>query len=367
MELLIHTNCVTEEILLTRLPVGHTHEDIDAKFAKIWVACRNAMLDTPQLYKTTLEKVFEKSDTIKCKVVDVFAIPDYKAWLEDSIDKRFQNWAKEENTQLQWRFRHAAAGPSQYYPMGVCDHYRAFCQTSAIEIVKSIAPHDTEIGAEIGLVAQQTEVQWLPEAKPERPEGMHIVSSFPLKSLEPAAFVEGSRVLLDKTMAAVHAEFKEDSRAMTTIADWRVWEREHAPASEDVREYIAARGPLHKPLGEFFGVWGHNHRRHQRESAVSIAASNYATDGMKTMIAGECVEWAGQRKVEPPRILKSQKEVSVERMALHLVHSVDYKSKELTVDNLKSILRARGLTRSGTRNTLEERLKQDDDKEMSKR
>ena len=31
---------LVHQIVLTRLMVGHTHEDIDAKFAQVWKFCR---------------------------------------------------------------------------------------------------------------------------------------------------------------------------------------------------------------------------------------------------------------------------------------------------------------------------------------
>jgi len=40
---------LTQRIELSRLPVGHTHEDIDSKFAKIWVGMRNCSVLTPQV------------------------------------------------------------------------------------------------------------------------------------------------------------------------------------------------------------------------------------------------------------------------------------------------------------------------------
>ena len=40
---------VFNKILLTRLPVGHTHEDIDAHFGKIWVAARQTTIMTPEV------------------------------------------------------------------------------------------------------------------------------------------------------------------------------------------------------------------------------------------------------------------------------------------------------------------------------
>jgi hypothetical protein len=48
-----------KKVVLARLPVGHTHEDIDSKFAKIWKAIRNQHVLTPQQYKTAINKALE--------------------------------------------------------------------------------------------------------------------------------------------------------------------------------------------------------------------------------------------------------------------------------------------------------------------
>ena len=48
---LIVAKGLTKRLLITRLPVGHTHEDIDSKFAKIWVALRNKHVSTSQSTK----------------------------------------------------------------------------------------------------------------------------------------------------------------------------------------------------------------------------------------------------------------------------------------------------------------------------
>ena len=36
-----------DEIIVTRLPVGHTHEDIDGRFGKLWEFFRLMHVDTP--------------------------------------------------------------------------------------------------------------------------------------------------------------------------------------------------------------------------------------------------------------------------------------------------------------------------------
>lgn len=47
-ELLVARRLCTK-VVLTRLPVGHTHENIDGKFALIWVEARNSSILTPQV------------------------------------------------------------------------------------------------------------------------------------------------------------------------------------------------------------------------------------------------------------------------------------------------------------------------------
>jgi hypothetical protein len=56
MELIISQR-VTKKIVLCRLPVGHTHEDIDSKFAKIWTRVRNAHVLTVGQYMKFVHQV----------------------------------------------------------------------------------------------------------------------------------------------------------------------------------------------------------------------------------------------------------------------------------------------------------------------
>jgi hypothetical protein len=59
MELLI-AHRVTKKIVLCRLPVGHTHEDIDAMFAKIWKRVRNSHVLTVAQYMKFVHQVIHR-------------------------------------------------------------------------------------------------------------------------------------------------------------------------------------------------------------------------------------------------------------------------------------------------------------------
>lgn len=49
---------VFEEIEVARLPVGHTHEDIDALFGVLWRALQNKTIMTPQDWEAMARKAF---------------------------------------------------------------------------------------------------------------------------------------------------------------------------------------------------------------------------------------------------------------------------------------------------------------------
>jgi hypothetical protein len=68
--------------------VGHTHEDIDSVFGKIWKFIRTLNVLTPQDYLRVLMEAL-KERSYECNIVDVYAVPDYKAWLDPLLDPNF--------------------------------------------------------------------------------------------------------------------------------------------------------------------------------------------------------------------------------------------------------------------------------------
>ena len=106
-----------KQLVLTRLPVGHTHEDIDAKFAKIWVRVRQQHVATMSAYKKLIEEALSGNDCQPIEVVDIFAIPDYFSYLKPCIDIKFGRYCKTKWTQLQWKFEQHAICDD--FPLGV--------------------------------------------------------------------------------------------------------------------------------------------------------------------------------------------------------------------------------------------------------
>lgn len=92
-----------------------------------------SQLLTPQSYERALRGIFSKQNF---DVKDVFCIPDYTSFFSGCIDPRFQGWAREERTQLQWRFDKAPRKDSAFFPHGVRVQYRAFSSDRVEEIFK---------------------------------------------------------------------------------------------------------------------------------------------------------------------------------------------------------------------------------------
>lgn len=107
---------LTKKIVLSRLPVGHTHEDIDGKFGILWRGFRLNHIITPQVritvmlyyfsstcfynqsllvflfvciqrYKVRIEMLLNGlSTSLPTTVLDVWAVPDYKLHFAGSLN-----------------------------------------------------------------------------------------------------------------------------------------------------------------------------------------------------------------------------------------------------------------------------------------
>ena len=143
-------------MLYSRLPAGHTHEDIDAAFGVIWKWFRQKPCETLEDYKTGIEKAFQDKKT-PASIYDVYAIPNYISWFEPCIDKKLSKLHKEEDTQHQWRFY--AVEKSSHFPLGCKTLYRAYSSDKVVELIsKDKLSCRSFIGTTIGLEPVTTNV-----------------------------------------------------------------------------------------------------------------------------------------------------------------------------------------------------------------
>jgi hypothetical protein len=73
---------LTKRVVLTRLPVGHTHEDIDSVFAVLWKALRNRMVYSPDEQEAIARNAFKKHHI---EWHDLFVVPDILRFFEPYV------------------------------------------------------------------------------------------------------------------------------------------------------------------------------------------------------------------------------------------------------------------------------------------
>jgi hypothetical protein len=165
---------IVKRIYLSRLMVGHTHEDIDGRFAKIWTRVRNAYVLTVNQYKTNIEEALTREE-LPCKVIDLFAIPDYDAFIRPSIDNNFGRYAKRHGEKdwsvLQFLFESQDDETlCPFFPLPVKTTWRPFAADKHIRIVKD---SQSTCGMTID---ELTPIKWFPEA--DEKNGMDIVNIY---------------------------------------------------------------------------------------------------------------------------------------------------------------------------------------------
>jgi hypothetical protein len=125
---------LTKNITLSRLITGHTHEDIDAKFAKIWQKIKRGYIMTPDQWEEAITDILGKPN-LPCNVHSIFAVPNYTQFLKPHI-AQLSRYAKGKWTQLVFNFN--ATPVSEHFPCGVKTTYRAYSQDEVVLIEPSI-------------------------------------------------------------------------------------------------------------------------------------------------------------------------------------------------------------------------------------
>jgi hypothetical protein len=120
---------LTTRVVLTRLPVGHTHEDIDAQFAHIWKALRQQYVLSPQMQEILAIKGLGTKKQVRWR--DVYCVPDFGAFFEGHIvpvSRAFKkNNLGDDWTQLQWIIQTKEDGT-------VYTSYRAYASDKVNEV-----------------------------------------------------------------------------------------------------------------------------------------------------------------------------------------------------------------------------------------
>lgn len=159
LELLVSRRMV-RVVYFTRLPTGHTHEDIDACFAHIWSTFRGSPCLTLQEYKDRILSSFQDSK-IAASMKDVMVIPAYSKCLEPCLDSKIANLHKGQQTQHCWRFE--AVAISSHFKFGCKTTYKAYASDRVVEFeCKPKSQCLSAIGQYTGLEPITTYCPWHP-------------------------------------------------------------------------------------------------------------------------------------------------------------------------------------------------------------
>jgi len=275
-ELLVHWG-LTKRVIITRLPVGHTHEDIDGMFGVIWQHNKMFNILTPQKQAFLTRKAFAHriAKGFEVEVEDVFAVPDYRKYITPNswLKRVFKTTKDEPYTQLQFTVEKVPV--SEHFPLGVRTMYKAYATDSAIEIIrKGIVPFIVPPRSTIGLMALRVDSYNRPTSDDNNggPEGARVMNNLPRDPLQVAAFKpikvkEGkntvqvdAKTYLDKMVYAMQGQHGED----TAIGrQWRNFAALFPKGS--AAEYIETPGNKYQvPFKEFF----------DRTAAVAISSAD---------------------------------------------------------------------------------------------
>ena len=268
---------LTKKVVLTRLPPGHTHEDIDSVYGKIWKYLEGKAIYTPQAYERALRIALHKRN-INVIIEDIICVPNYRMYMKDYVDAELTRCDKLRWTELEWTFEEV--DKCVLYPNGVKVTYRKWTQDEVFVIdelqpqVNKPANDDGEhVDGEVDQEKSKSSAQKLWESAsecakmygfdfrlvkinkhplPEKdgdPDGMYILKSLPdgTKEFHPQPFIKGSRKELESLVKKMVKTFGHSIPGLKE--EWEAWRDFIAPNSDDSTEFCA-RHPMHIPFKE---------------------------------------------------------------------------------------------------------------------
>jgi hypothetical protein len=307
------------------------------------------------------------------------------------LDPKFSRYAKEETTQLAWRF--IATKRCKDFPLGCKTHHKPYFSDTVYEILPDLSGQ-SYCGYKVAKVTSK----WMPQISDHNPTGgMYILQRLPNQPLYPAEFtVDGREKLL-----AAHHDFLNSYGLLESHSDykeeWATFVNEIAPQNNEVYDFIEKQldGQFHIPFrdvlfpdieiitaksGNNFNGFNYDSEDEKAisEHALStimessekeyadieiandgnIASRNSVTKNIQNVTAGESVNWSNRglsQPVQQPRINTNDgtevqqkatpEELEMARIKNFLLPRNDY-SDGLTNQFLQEMCVARGLKKS---------------------
>ena len=222
---------LTQRAVFTRLPKGHTHNDIDGGFGVLSEAMATEVIPTLDQF----DELIATPRLSMFNVEDVMIVSDYESFFEPHIDPHIKRLHKEMQTQLQWRF--TAQDPLLNGGRFVDVKYRAFARDQVIEIFqRPVEECKTTLGkASGGFEPMTTYVSDFPQTYT-----LNFLLSIPILPssalfIDPQKFDEECLTTFAETQRECNSFFLRGSPAWTT---WRKYFSDVVPKSLDPLEYL---------------------------------------------------------------------------------------------------------------------------------
>lgn len=247
LELLVMKRLV-RVVWYTRLPPGHTHEDIDAVFGVISVSLRLKQILSLKAFNEELLKALGAEVTyskLQITIEDVYVIPGYTDWISPYLGK-FSYGFKTEKAQLQFRFE--AVEISEPFPLGAKVTWRAYSSDHVIEFEKKDPEQCvTAIGKATGLEPIQVFCTWSPAAHEtiERSvEGIYLLKRMPFVDNRERAndviLIEPSKLkdlCIQSIQKCVQKVQQKLFNCKNVVEEWTQWSANFCPKDYNGRGY----------------------------------------------------------------------------------------------------------------------------------
>ena len=342
---------MAKRIILTRLPKGHIHDDMDAVFGLLWKWMSSRIIETVEQFKIGVEEAFSHlSSRLKVKVKFIDVLPDYQSFFADSIDNLLSRYTKEQQTQHRWSFE--AVQSCSEFPFGVKTMYRAYASDKVVEITK-IAKEDcvTDIGRLTGLEPRTTFSLWYPRhdsiSNRLGTEGFYLLTKVPYSNdIAPSCFDEDGV----RQFEILHKKIKQLWPRDDSKRQWWDHFMSLAPKGTVFEHLLMNPGVFNVPLHQFFKRTTFN-----RSTRHWFITRPINTDSLsipwptELSLCMPSVVTTFNRHPGPSRIFATDDDITNTRIAYYSAESVPYYEslKASTVGNLIEFIIKVRLTNNG--------------------
>ena len=275
------------EIYLTRLPVGHTHEDIDALFGTMWVYFRLRPCLTLEAYMQGILDCFSGESKIEAAVEDVNIIPDYCNFIRPFCDE-ISRWAKEQLTVHQIHIY--ACTPTVYFPHGYAFRYRDYVSDKVVEM-KAVDKRSavTPVGHMTGIEPVTHHSKWYPDENTyeNRPVSgifnlREIPNTDPVHGIQPINFLDDDIIALLTIKQSIVGS-KLFPTGSVDRQKWMLWFQSVLPVGGSLKgeEYIKTH-EYKQPLSSYLSGKNKNHL------SASVLAD---LETSRSKVAGMSSDW----------------------------------------------------------------------------